>query len=93
MIRLKQVKMIHGRVFLLLEYDGDFSGNRILKVDLDEIKERLKQASAALGRKPTRQDVKDILVSIVNEARKGKRHVEAPLDLGKLIGVDLEAER
>ena len=93
MIKIKQVKMIHGRVFLLLEYDGDFSGSRILKVDLEEIKERLKQASTALGRKPTRQDVRDILVSIVKEARKGKSRIEAPIDFGKLIGVDLEAER
>jgi len=92
MIKPKQVKMVHGRSLLLVEYDGPFPGTRTLSIDMNEVRERLRQASQALGRKPSWQDLKDVLSAMVKEARKKKQLPELPLDVSSLLGVDLEGE-
>jgi len=84
--------MVHGRTLLLVEYDGPFEGTRMLEIDMDDVRERLRQVSQALGRKPSKHDLKDALSAIVKEARKKKQLPNLPLNVSSLIGVDLEAE-
>jgi hypothetical protein len=91
MIKPRQVKMTHGKAYLIVEYDGPFQGTQTLTIDMDEVRERLRQISEALGRKPTRQDLRDVICSIVGEARKKRQLPQPPQEISSLIGVDLEA--
>lgn len=91
MIKLKQVSTHLGECILTFEFDHE--GN-ICTVDIHErdIIERLRLLRRVLGRKLTAQDLKDVIIKIINEIREGKEGLEGRFDYSQFIAVDLEAE-
>lgn len=90
MIRLKQVTVEQGVTAFFFEYDLA-AVTYEKKIDEREIVEKLKSLSALLGRKPTLQDLREIILQIVNEVRKGRQPFLERFDYSQFIGVDLEA--
>ena len=62
-----------------------------LGINEREIIERAREYRKLLGRNPTVQDLKEIIIHIVNEVRMGKRPFLEKYDYSEWIGVDLEA--
>ncbi len=90
MIRLKQITVTQGITSFLFEYD--LAGTIYeLKIDEREIVEKLKELSNLLGRKTTLQDLKEIIIQIVNEVRQGKKPFLERFDYSQFIDVNLEA--
>ena len=91
MIKLKQVATDLGECVLTFEFDHE--GNTYT-VDIHErdIIERLRLLRRVLGRKLTVQDLKDVIIKIINEIRERKESLEGRFDYSQLIDVDLEAE-
>jgi len=89
-IRLKQVTVEQGVTAFFFEYDLA-AVTYEKKIDEREIVEKLKSLSALLGRKPTLQDLREIILQIVNEVRKGRQPFLERFDYSQFIGVDLEA--
>jgi len=92
-IKVKQIKMEQGKFTLQVEYDGFFQGTRLIQIDVDEVRERLKQSSRVLGRRSSKQDLKDVIKALIQEARETGAPVEQPFALAALVEVDLEAEK
>lgn len=90
MIRLIRVETEHGITSFIFEYDLE---DEILTLEINEreIIERARDFRKLLGRSPSVQDLKDIVIQIVDEVRAGKRPFLEKYDYSKWIGVDLEA--
>lgn len=90
MIKLKQIKTHHGVTYLLFEYD---KGEEVLSTEIAErdVVERLKQLRGLVSRKVTLQDLKDVIVAMVGEVRRGKMTLPERFDYSNFIDVDLEA--
>lgn len=90
MIRLIRVETEHGITSFIFEYDLE---EEILTLEINEreIIERARDFRKLLGRSPSVQDLKDIVIQIVDEVRAGKRPFLEKYDYSKWIGVDLEA--
>ena len=90
MIRLVQITTEQGITSFIFEYDLE---GEILRLDINEreIIEKAREFCVLLGRNPTVQDLKEIVIQIVNEVRAGKRPFLEKYDYSKWIDVDLEA--
>lgn len=90
MIRLKQITVEQGITAFLFEYDLD---GMIYEIEIDEREmiEKLKEVQRLLGRRPTLQDLEEIITQIVNEVRQGRKPFLERFDYSQFIGVDLEA--
>ena len=90
MIRLIRIETEHGITSFVFEYDLE---EEILTLDINEreIVERAREYRKLLGRNPTVQDLKEIIIHIVNEVRMGKGPLLEKYDYSEWIGVDLEA--
>jgi len=91
MIRLIRVETEHGITSFLFEYDLE---EQILTLEINEreIIERAREFRELVGSNPTMQDLKRIVIQVVNEVKRGKRPFLEKYDYSKWIGVDLEAE-
>jgi len=89
MIRLKQITTENAEIILLFEYDQDDQVYTV-KLSYDDIRERLKRIKDFLGRSLTIQDVKLIIIKIINEIRANQIPLLERFDLSQFIGVDLE---
>ena len=89
MIRLKQITTENAEIILLFEYDQDDQVCTV-KLSYDDIRERLKRIKDFLGRSLTIQDVKLIIIKIINEIRANQIPLLERFDLSQFIGVDLE---
>lgn len=89
MIKVKQVKVENGKCTVTVEYSIGKDVKQ-LKIDFDEVSDRLRQVSRLLGREATEQDLKDALRAIVKEAREKGEAAKQPFDPLNLVGVDLE---
>lgn len=89
MIRLKQITTENAEIILLFEYDQDDQVHTV-KLSYDDIRERLKRIKDFLGRSLTIQDVKLIIIKIINEIRANQIPLLERFDLSQFIGVDLE---
>ena len=92
MLKLKQVKVVNGEFTLIFDVDGFPEGVREIKIPQSEIIERLKELKRLTGRKPTIQDVKDVIKVLVDEMRRKREPFPQRFDFTKWIGMDLEAE-
>ena len=92
MIKLKEIVMRHGETTLIFEADGFPSGIREIAIPLSEVIERMKSFSALIGRKPSLQEVKEMIIVLVNELRRQREPFVKRYDFSAWIGVDLEAE-
>jgi len=90
MIKITQVQRTTGDVYIRLDYDQDGKTNT-LTIDTREIVERLKQVRSLLGRPLTLTDLRQIVVTMVNEIRQGKQPLLEVFPYENYIGVDLEA--
>ena len=92
MIVIKQMTMKHGKGFFLVEYDVEGEVKQVV-IDIDDVVERLLEFRKLVGRKPTKQEVVDVVVAMVKEIRRRRETLFRPVfDFDNLIGVDLEAE-
>ena len=89
MIRLIQISTDQGITSFIFEYDLE-GQIQTLEIDEREIIEKAREFRMLLGRNPTVQDLKEIVVQIVNEVRAGKKPFLERYDYSKWIGVDLE---
>jgi hypothetical protein len=89
MIRLKQITTENAEIILLFEYDQDDQVYTV-KLSYDDIRERLKRIKDFLGRSLTIQDVKLIIIKVINEIRANQIPLLERFDLSQFIGVDLE---
>ena len=93
MIRLKQFTMNQAKFVLTLEYTdpGPPVVTKTVDVDFEEVNDRLRVISVALGRPATKKDFLEAVKAIVNEARKKLVQPIVGVNLDTLVGVDLEA--
>jgi len=89
-IVLKQIATEHGITYFMFEYDLDGKVFQII-IQEREIIEKLKQVHGLLGRKPSLQDLKEIIVQMINEVRKGRKPFLEAYDYSKFININLEA--
>ena len=92
MIKLKQVKTVHGRATLVFEADFPDGTIRTVKIDDEEIKERLKTVRKILGRPTTKADLKYVIKTLFRELREKREELPETFDYTEFIEVDLEAE-
>jgi len=88
-IKIIQVKRDMGQVILTIEY-GMTSGNEVIDVDAEQIVDRLKNLRVLLGRKPTQNEAREIVVALINEVRAGREPFVEIVPWENFIGVDLE---
>ena len=89
MIKLKQITTENAEIILLFEYDQDDQVYSV-KLSYNDIRERLKRVKDFLGRSLTVQDVKLVVIKIINEIRANQIPLLERFDFGQFIGVDLE---
>ena len=88
-VKIMQVKRNEGEVVLVIQYDHD-STMKTLDLDNKEIILRMKELKKLVGRALTLQDLKDVVVQIVNETRQGKAPLAERFPYETYIGVELE---
>jgi hypothetical protein len=74
----------------VFEYDLD-EEVFMLEINEREIIEKAREFRILLGRNPTVQDLREIVIQIVNEVRRGKRPFLERYDYSQWIGANLEA--
>lgn len=89
MIKLKQVLTENAEIVLLFEYDEGGKTNTV-KISYEDIRARLKQVREVLGRPLLLQDLKLVIVKLVNEIRTNKIPLLERFDFIQFVGVDLE---
>jgi hypothetical protein len=89
MIKLRQITTENAEIILLFEYDQDDQVYSV-KLSYNDIRERLKRVKDFLGRSLTVQDVKLVVIKIINEIRANQIPLLERFDFGQFIGVDLE---
>jgi len=91
MIKLKQITTVYGVTYFIFEYD---LGGELYQIEVSErdIIEKLKRVQDLLGRSPKLQDLKEVIVTIVNEVRQGRKPFLERFDYSQFVGVDLETQ-
>lgn len=90
MIIIRQVRRDMSQVHLLIEYD-DQGETRSIWVEAQDLVERFKQFRCLLGRNPSPNERKEILIQAVNELRRGWKPFTEIIQWEAYIGQDLEA--
>ena len=89
MIKLTQVQRSTGDVYLTFQYDLE-GQIKTVTIDAREIVDRTRSLKTLVGRALTTTDLKNIVVTMINEIRAGKQLLET-FPYENYIGVDLEA--
>jgi hypothetical protein len=78
---------------LTITYDNPkSSGNTTtFQLSYQDLKNRLVQVAALLGRNVTLTDAQQVLVEIINEARKNQAGIPQDFNFTPYIGIELEA--
>ena len=92
MIVVEQVTRRHERGWLQVRFTDTDGTERRCLIDLEDLSDWLLQLKKLTGRKPTKRDLRDILVQMIEEVRKRRERFRPEFDLTDLIGVDLERE-
>jgi len=90
MIKIVSVTRNLGDVYITFQYDRegvDFT----VTLDAREIVERMKQLKALIGRSLTLNDLRNVVVTMINEIREGRQPLLETFRYEDYIGVDLEA--
>jgi hypothetical protein len=92
MIRLQQVRQALGKTWLTFQFDLPTQPGVVLEADLDwlTLRRALITRSRQLGRRPTLQEVRQMIVAWVGELRAEYEALERGYDFTGFIGVDLE---
>ncbi|MEM3383842.1 MAG: hypothetical protein QXF43_04180 [Nitrososphaerales archaeon] len=89
MIKITKVERTMGETKITFQYDKD-ENIFTQTVDESEIIERMKELKKIVGRRLTQQDLKDVIIALINEIREGKSVLLEKFPYENLIGVDLE---
>ena len=89
-IKITQVKNSDGEVILTLRYSTSSGELKTVKIAKEDLVTQFKVLIAITGKNPTVQDLKNILVQMVNEERAGKLKIPDTFDFTTYIGVELE---
>lgn len=89
MIVIKQVRRDIGQVLLKIEYDFQ-GGVQAVWIDAKDIVERFKAFRELMGRRPSVEECKQILVKMINDLRAGRQPFEEVIPWENFINVDLE---
>jgi len=92
-IKLKQVKTTYGRATLVFEADFPDGTVRVVEIDDEEIRERLKTIRKLLGRPTTKTDLKYVIKTLFRELREKREELPETFDYTEFIDVDLEDEK
>ena len=89
MIKIIQVQRSTGDVYLTFQYN---LGGQIktIVVDTREIIERMKSLKVLVGRPLTLTDLKNIVITMINEIRVGKQPLLETFSYENYINIDLE---
>jgi hypothetical protein len=90
MIKLRQVSTENSETVLTFDYDQDGKTHTV-KLAYNDVRERLRRIREFQDRMFTVQDVKLVIVKIINEIRMNKMPLLERFDLSQLVGVDLES--
>lgn len=90
MIKLVKVETILGEAVLTFGVSVEGTTQTIIIYE-NEIFKRLAQVKQLLGTELTLQDMKNVVVTLINELRKGKKSLIERFNYTQYIGVDLEA--
>jgi len=89
MIKLKQITTENAEIILLFEYDQGTQTYNV-KLSYNDVRERLKRIKDILGRSLAIQDLKFVIIKIINEIRANQIPLLERFDLSQFIEVDLE---
>ena len=89
MIKLKQITTGLGRCYFMFHYDYE-KETFVTKIKCGEVIRRLKLLRKQTGQPITLQNVKQIIIEIINELRDDQRPLPETFDLTPYINVDLE---
>jgi hypothetical protein len=91
-IRLKRVRRALGKTWLTVEYDVPSAPGVRVEADLDclTLRRVLLARRRQLGRRPTRSELRQLIIAWVEERRAEHEAVEHGYDFTDLVGVDLE---
>jgi hypothetical protein len=92
-IKITQISLTSGQIMLTITYDNPRgSGNlSTFQLSYQDLKNRLVQVAALLGRNLTLIDAQQALVEIINEVRQNRAGIPQNFDFTPYIGVELEA--
>ncbi len=86
LIRLTQITSTRGKTIFTFAYDAS-----TVEIERDVLDDKLRQVKDLLGRDITLNDVRNVVITLINDVRAGKDIPIAKFDFEKYIGVDLEA--
>jgi len=91
-IKITQVSSASGQIILTITYDNPKGSGNLgtFQLSYQDLKDRLSQVAALLGRKVTLQDAQEVLIEIINEVRKNQAGIPQTFDFTAYIGAELE---
>ena len=92
-IKISQVSSVSGQIILTITYDNPKGSGNLgtFKLSYQDLKGKLIQVAALLGREATLQDAQEVLVEIINEVRKNQAGIPQIFGFTPYIGTELEA--
>jgi hypothetical protein len=92
-IKITQVSSASGQIILTITYDNPKGSGNLgtFKLSYQDLKDKLIQVAALLGRGATLQDAQEVLIEIINEIRKNQAGIPQIFDFTPYIGTELEA--
>ena len=91
-IKITQVSSASGQIILTITYDNPKGSGNLgtFKLSYQDLKDKLIQVAALLGRGATLQDAQEVLIEIINEVRKNQAGIPQTFDFTAYIGAELE---
>jgi hypothetical protein len=95
MIKLRQVATVYGETTLIFDVDGLAPDGSVTEVRIpaSDLTERMKELKRLLGRDLTLNDLRDIIVALVNQMREGGKPLAERFNFAEYIGVDFEQQK
>jgi hypothetical protein len=92
-VKITAVSTSGGQIMLTVTFDNpkDSGVLSTFQLSYEDLKNRLVQVAALLGRDVTLTDAQQVLVEIINEARVNKAGIPQSFDFTPYIGAELEA--
>jgi hypothetical protein len=92
-VKITQVSSASGQIVLTIAYDNPKGSGNIstFQLSYQDLKDRLVQVAATLGRNVTLTDAQQALVEIINEVRSNLGGIPQNFDFTPYIGAELES--
>jgi hypothetical protein len=91
-IKITQVASTTGQIVLTITYDNPKGSGNIstFQLSYQDLKDRLIQVAALLGRSVSLTDAQQALIEIINEVRQNQAGIPQDFNFTPYIGVELE---